>query len=94
MTEKELLKQLEKRLKKEYKDTEAVINEKIAYFTKDFDKDNKLYQQRLKNGEITKQEYRRWYKDQMFNKKWANNMASVIAQDLTEANRLDSWQAD
>lgn len=86
MTEQELLKQLEKRLKKEYKDTEAVISEKIAYFTKDFDKDNKLYQQRLKNGEITKQEYRRWYKDQMFNKKWANNMASVIAQDLTDIN--------
>lgn len=90
MTEQELLKQLEQRISREYKDTEAVIRQKIAYFTKDFDKDNKLHQQMVKDGKMTKTEYKNWYKDQMFAKKWSNKMASEIANDLTNTTETAS----
>lgn len=90
MTEQEILKQLEQRIAKEYKDTEAVIRQKIAYFTKEFDKDNKKYQQMVKEGKMTKAEYKNWYKDQMFAKKWSSKMASEIANDLTNTTETAS----
>lgn len=86
MTEQELLKQLEQKITKEYKDTEAVIRQKIAYFTKDFDKDNKLYQQQVKDGKITKNEYKNWYKNQIATKKWSQKMSKEIANDITNAS--------
>lgn len=86
MSQAELLRKLEQRLTSEYKDTEAVIRAKIAYFTEDFDKDNKLHQKMVKDGVMSRQEYKRWYKDQMFTQKWANKMTTVISEDLTNAN--------
>lgn len=86
MSQQELLRKLEQRLTSEYKDTEAVIRAKIAYFTEDFDKDNKLHQKMVKDGVMSRQEYKRWYKDQMFAQKWANKMTTVISEDLTNAN--------
>lgn len=86
MSQQELLRKLEQRLTSEYKDTEAVIRAKIAYFTEDFDKDNKLHQKMVKDGVMSRQEYKRWYKDQMFTQKWANKMTTVISEDLTNAN--------
>lgn len=86
MSQQELLRKLEQRLTSEYKDTEAVIRAKIAYFTEDFDKDNKLHQKMVKDGVMSRQEYKRWYKDQMFAQKWANKMTTAISEDLTNAN--------
>lgn len=86
MTEKQLLKQLEQRLKREYEDTQSVINQKIAYYTKDFSKDNKLYQDKVKSGEISKIEYRKWYREQVTTQRWCNKMRDEIAEDIAKAN--------
>ena len=85
MTEKELLKQLESKLTSEYKDTLSVINQKIADYTKDFDKQNKLYQKKVKTGEISKKEYQKWYRDQVNTAKWCNKMTKELSEDMTKA---------
>ena len=90
MTEEEILKELERKIAKEYKDTEAVIREKIAYYTKDFAKDNKKYQQMVKDGLMSQKDYKNWYKSQMFAQKWSNKMANEIADDLTKATETAS----
>lgn len=90
MTEDELLKELEQKLTKEYKDTEAVVRQKIVYFTKEFDKENQLMQKKVKAGEIGKKEYQKWYKDQIITKKWSNKMAKEISKDITSANETAS----
>lgn len=86
MTERELLEQLEKRITKEYKDTESVISKKIAYFTKDFDADNKLYQSKVKSGQMSEKDYKNWYKQQILTQKWCAKMSKEISKDITEAN--------
>lgn len=86
MTEKELLKQLERELTKEYKDTEAVIKGKIADFTKKFDKENKLYLEKVKNGEIDEKTYKQWYKQQVTSQKWCSDMIKELSEDMTKAN--------
>lgn len=90
MTEKELLKQLEKRITNEYKDTQAVIDKKIAYYTKEFDKDNKLYQKKVKDGEISEKQYKSWYKQQVTTQKWCAKMSKEVAKDLAETNVIAS----
>ena len=86
MTERELLEQLEKRITKEYKDTESVIRKKIAYFTKDFDADNKLYQSKVKSGQMSEKDYKNWYKQQVLTQKWCTKMSKEISKDITKAN--------
>lgn len=86
MTEKELLKQLERELTNEYKDTEAVIKGKIADFTKKFDKENKLYLEKVKKGEIDEKTYKQWYKQQVTSQKWCNDMIKELSEDMTKAN--------
>lgn len=86
MTEKELLKQLEQEITKEYKDTESVIKGKIDDFTKGFDKNNKLYLEKVKNGEIDEKTYKQWYKQQVTSQKWCNDMIKELSEDMTKAN--------
>lgn len=85
MTEKELLKNLEQRLTSEYKDTLSVINNRIAYYTKNFDADNKMMQSRVKSGAISKAEYKKWYKNQITTAKWCNDMIAELSNDMTTA---------
>lgn len=89
-TEREILRQLERKLNKEYKDTLSVVEGKIADFTKNFDKDNKLYLSKLKNGEIDEKTYRNWYKQQVTSSKWCNDMINELSKDMSEANKKAS----
>ena len=86
MTEQELLKNLEQKLTSEYKDTQSVIRQKIAYYANDFDKDNKQMQKRVLSGEISKKEYQKWYKSEINNARWCNKMASEISDDMANAS--------
>ena len=86
MTERKLLEELENRITKEYKDTESVIRKKIAYFTKDFDADNKLFQSKVKSGQMSEKDYKNWYKQQILTQKWCTKMSKEISKDITEAN--------
>lgn len=81
-----MLEQLEKKITNEYKDTQTVIDKKIAYYTKEFDKDNRLYQKKVKNGEISEKQYKAWYKQQVTTQKWCAKMSKEVAKDLTKTN--------
>ena len=86
MTEKELLKQLEKELNKHYKDTESVLRTKIDDFTKNFDKNNKLQLKLLNDGKISEKEYKTWYKEQVTTAKWSRKMIDELSNDIANAN--------
>ena len=85
-TEQEILRTLEKKLNKEYQDTLKVVQDKIDDFTKDFEKDNKLYLKMLKDGKIDEKAYKKWYKKQVTTAKWCNEMISELSNDMTNAN--------
>ena len=85
MTPDELLEELEKKLNNEYRDTQSVISQKIAYYTKDFDKVNKDMQRRVKSGEISGKEYRAWYKHEINTANWCKKMADELTDDMANA---------
>lgn len=85
MTQDKLLKDLEQKLTSEYKDTQSVIRQKIADFTKDFDKNNKLMQNKVKSGEISEKQYRKWYKNEINTAKWCKRMTGELTDDMANA---------
>lgn len=86
MTEKEMLRQLEKQLNEEYKDTQDVLKDKIKKLTKEFESANKEELKKLEKGEITRKQYIAWYRDQVVNKEWCNDMIKELSKDMTETN--------
>lgn len=86
MTQDELLEKLERKLNNEYRDTESVIRQKIAYYTKDFDKDNKQMQKRVLSGEISEKEYRAWYKHEVNTANWCKKMTGELTDDMAKAS--------
>ena len=86
MTEQQIMRLLAKRLETEYKDTQSAVKDKIAVLSGSFEKTNKLYQQQVKDGVITKEAYRKWYKQQVTTAKWCNDMITELSTDVTNAN--------
>ena len=90
MTEKELLKQLERQLTRNYREVEKALDRKIKRLTADFDKNNKLYLEQIKVGKIDKKTYQKWYKEQVTQAKWCKDMIKEISKDITDANVVAS----
>lgn len=86
MTEQQIMRLLAKRLETEYRDTQSAVKDKIAVLSGSFEKTNKLYQQQVKDGVITKEAYRKWYKQQVTTAKWCNDMIAELSTDVTNAN--------
>lgn len=82
----ELILELEKKIAKKYKGLKSVSMAKIDDFTKDFDKLNQLYQEKVKNGEISEKEYRKWLKKQYTTSPWVKALVVALAIEITKAN--------
>ena len=80
------LKRLEAELEKTYKQARDEIQKKLDDYLKKFKAKEKVYFQKLNDGEITKAEYKKWYSNKVMNaKRWAA-MRDTLAKDLTNVN--------
>lgn len=84
----EVLKDLEKRITKEYEQAEKEIAEKLDDYMRRFEIKDKLKRQAVLNGQITQEEYEKWrYGQVMIGERWTE-MRDTIARDLTDAAQL------
>lgn len=81
-----LIKQYEKRIKKEYKQAAKELEEKFNDYCRRFNVKYDIKLKQLANNEITKAEFDRWVEGQLFiGTRW-NEMRRTIAEDLLTTN--------
>ena len=86
-TDKEL-KQLEKRIGKEYKQAAAETRKKLEDYMRRFEVKFKIKQEAVKRGEMTRDEYNQWrYGQIMIGKRWADMQAN-LAEDMHNTNKI------
>lgn len=86
----ELLEQLQKRVKDEYKKAFQDIQKKLIEYQNAFRAKNIKKLQDLQSGKISQKEYEHWYKGQMLiGQRWID-LRDQIAEDMTHANQIAS----
>ena len=86
-TEK-VLKEIEKRITKEYRQAKMEVSAKLDDYLKKFREKDKLKLQGVENGDITEDEYKQWRVGQvMIGKRWTE-MRDTLAQDLANASQI------
>lgn len=82
----ELLEQLEKRLKKEYRQAVKETQAKLDDYLRRFEIKDEKWRLMVANGEKTKEEYQKWRTGQiMVGKRW-DEMRDALAKDMHNAN--------
>lgn len=77
-TDKELEK-LEKKIKTVYNEAQKDIEDKLSVFFQKFDAKQRIYLEKVKNGEITQEQYQQWVKGQVFqSKQWQAKRDQII----------------
>lgn len=83
-----MLKDLEKRLQKEYAQAEKEVSQKLSDYLKAFERKDQHKVEQLKAGEITEKEYLDWRKGQiLMGERWSE-MRDTLAQDLHNTNKI------
>ena len=86
-TDKELAK-LEKRIEKEYKQAYKELAAKFEKYNKDFDRKDKAKLALVKSGQLSREEYIEWRKNQILvGERW-KEMRDTLATDLTNTQRI------
>lgn len=85
-TDKEINK-LEKKIKKVYSEAQSDIEDKLDDFFQKFDAKNDMYQQKLKDGEITQDQFQQWIKGQVFQSKQWQAKKDQIINTVQNANK-------
>lgn len=86
-TEK-LLKEIENRITKEFRQAEKEIQEKLDDYMKRFQTKDKIWQKWVKDGVKTQKQYDEWRVGQIaIGKRW-EEMRDTIAQDCNNANKI------
>ena len=89
-----ILKEIEKRVTKEYRQAAAEVQEKLNDYWRRFRIKDEIKRKALKAGAITKQEYNQWRIGQIaIGKRWAE-MQDVLARDFHNANNIARSIAD
>lgn len=83
--EKEFMK-LEKEINKIYKASEKDIEKELNAFFKDFKKSDAIWRKKLKNNEITKEEYRKWLEVKIFQGKLWKLKEEELAKEIFDFN--------
>ena len=86
-TDKEL-KKLEKKITQEYQKATKEVEKKMNDYLSKFAKKDKEMAKKVKNGEITSQEYAEWRQNQMLTGKRWEQMRDTLAQDLVNADKI------
>lgn len=83
-----VLRDLEKRISKEYSQAEKEIQSKLDDYMKRFKTKDSIKRQAVENGKITDADYRKWLTGQIaMGKRW-EEMKDTIATDLTNASKI------
>lgn len=83
-----ILRELEKRISKEYKQAEQEVEEKLNDYLARFAKKDALKKKALANGLITQQEYSKWRLGQIaIGERWAE-MRDTLAEDYSNVNQI------
>lgn len=85
-TDKELEK-LEKKIKTVYNEAQKDIEDKLSVFFQKFDAKQKIYLEKVKNGEITQEQYQQWVKGQIFQSKQWNAKKDQIIDAIQNVNK-------
>ena len=85
-----MLKDLEKRLAREYAQAEREVAQKLAEYLKAFERKDAKKLMQLNAGEISQKEYLRWRKGQvLMGQRW-QEMQETLAEDLHNVNNIAS----
>lgn len=83
-----ILKDLEKKIKKEYRQAGKETEKKLNDFLAQFDKADKAQREALKAGQITKAQYQKWRTTEiLMGQRWAD-MRSELAKDYANATQI------
>lgn len=83
----EILESVEKRLDEIYRQAYKELEQKAADYFAQFERKDKVKQAQVLAGEISKEDYQEWRKNQMLvGKRWTD-MRDQMAQDLTNVNQ-------
>lgn len=83
-----LLKELEKRIDKEYSQAAKEVQEKFYAHMKDFERKDAKMQEKLDAGKITEKEYQNWRTNQMLTGQRMNALYESLAKDLVNADQI------
>lgn len=84
----ELLRELEKEIRIEYRKAAAEMQQKLIDYQQRFKTKNKIKLKELREGKITAKEYADWYKGQvLIGQRWID-MRDQLATDMTHSNQI------
>lgn len=87
-TTDKIIKDTEKRLRKEYEKAAKELEDKLNDYFRRFEIKDKKWQQWVKEGKKTEEEYKRWRTGQMaVGKRW-RQMKDTIAEDMRNVNEI------
>lgn len=84
----QILKQIEGRLRKEYKRAAKETQQKLNDFLNKYQEKDKLKKQEYREGKISWDEYRQWRKNQILTAKRWREMQKTLATDLHNVNKI------
>ena len=83
-----LLKELEKRIDKEYSQAAKEVQEKFYAHMKDFERIDAKMKAKMDAGKITQKEYQNWRTNQMLTGQRMNALYESLAKDLVNADQI------
>lgn len=84
----QILKQIEGRLRKEYKRAAKETQQKLNDFLNKYREKDKLKKQEYREGKISWDEYRQWRKNQVLTAERWREMQKTLAMDLHNVNKI------
>ena len=84
----DIIKKIEKRLKREYAQAKREIEEKLDDYFRRFEIKDKKWKEWVRTGKKTKEQYKRWRTGQMIMGARWKELRQNIAEDLTHTNEI------
>lgn len=83
-----LLKEMEKKIKAEYRQASAEVEKKVEQYLESFKRKNEKQLQALKDGKITEKDYKDWWNNQvLIGERWTE-MRDSLSEDYHNANNI------
>ena len=84
------IKKVESQLENVYTEAYQDISKKLKDFTDKYAAKDAIYQEKVKNGEMSEEDYKRWEKGQVFQGKQWQAKKDQIAETITHSNKIAS----
>lgn len=81
------LKKLERELRREYREAELTMRNKLKAFMQKFEKQNAVQLKALAENKITADSYKRWLSNQLSREKWFSGMVDMYTAEQLHVNQ-------